>query len=291
MPHDTRTVFQSPHACIQDFRCDGRCHQHTKREECTDAHELVFVRHGAWVRRDAGGRRLADAGQLVFFNRGAPYEIEHPLGGDECTIVSFPADVILRTAGDLGLCVADAERPFARGSVPLPATMQWLHRQLLASRTSLERDELALEILGQSLEASQDRPQFRNTLGEADRRELAHAASVALARDYRQPVTLAALAAELGCSRFHLARAFRQWSGRSIHQHLIELRLAAALQDLCTTTRPVSEIAHDLGFFDHAHFTTTFTRHFGSTPSNARAAAQPAKEWPSVARSWGKSSG
>lgn len=271
MTHTTRTLYQSPLVCLQHFQCDGR-HSHAKGEECTEGHELVFVKRGAWVRHDSSGRRLADPAQLFFFNAGAPYEIEHPLGGDECTIVSFPTEQILKTACELGLSPDDPKRPFQFAAIPLTGAMQWLHRRLLASGAPLERDELALQILGQALTGSAGHPRRMLRKSDANRRELAHAATLALARTYRQPVTLESLARELGCSQFHLARVFHAWMGRSIHQHLIELRMAAALEDLFDTQRPLADIAQDLGFCDHAHFTATFTKRFGRTPSAVRGA-------------------
>jgi len=49
--------------------------------------------------------------------------------------------------------------------------------------------------------------------------------------------------------------------------------MAAALTELSDTQRPLADIAQDLGFCDHAHFTTTFTKRFGHTPSQVRGRA------------------
>jgi AraC-like DNA-binding protein len=82
-------------------------------------------------------------------------------------------------------------------------------------------------------------------------------------------LTLGDLAAELGTSPYHLARAFRAATGNSIHQYRIQLRVRTALLrlrddiDLCS-------LGLELGFATHSHFTETFRRAFGLPPRAVR---------------------
>jgi AraC-like DNA-binding protein len=48
---------------------------------------------------------------------------------------------------------------------------------------------------------------------------------------------------------------------------ILELRLAAAKEDLAAGGTSVGVIAHRWGFKDHAHFTHRFKAEYGMTPS------------------------
>jgi AraC family transcriptional regulator len=80
-------------------------------------------------------------------------------------------------------------------------------------------------------------------------------------------LTITRLAAEVGLSPAHFARAFKQTVGRAPHAYLLYLRLERArrlLEGPGETT--LSDIAQRTGFADQAHFTRLFKRAFGITP-------------------------
>jgi AraC-like DNA-binding protein len=85
-------------------------------------------------------------------------------------------------------------------------------------------------------------------------------------------VPLARIAHEAHYSRFHLLRAFHARTGYTLHQYHLHLRLRRSLGPLLAG-RPLAEIALDLGFQGHSHFTARFRRAFGETPSAVRAIA------------------
>ena len=69
---------------------------------------------------------------------------------------------------------------------------------------------------------------------------------------------------------FHLARVFKARTGFSLHAYRNQLRLRAALERLAEPGVDLIDIALDLGFSSHSHFTDTFRRSFGKTPSVVR---------------------
>ena len=69
---------------------------------------------------------------------------------------------------------------------------------------------------------------------------------------------------------FHLAGVFKSRTGVSLHAYRNQLRLRAALERMHNRGVDLVEIALDLGFSSHSHFTETFRRHFGATPSLIR---------------------
>jgi len=83
-------------------------------------------------------------------------------------------------------------------------------------------------------------------------------------------VSLDDVAAAVNASPFNFARIFQQQTGLPIHRYLTILRLRAALERIADPHVDITEIALDLGFSSHSHFTDVFRREFGETPSAIR---------------------
>jgi AraC family transcriptional regulator len=80
------------------------------------------------------------------------------------------------------------------------------------------------------------------------------------------------LAEVVGLSKYHFSRRFKQRTGQSPYQFVIYERVRTARHLLQETTRPLAQIAFDVGFSSQSHFTRTFKRHVGATPGTYRAA-------------------
>lgn len=88
--------------------------------------------------------------------------------------------------------------------------------------------------------------------------------------DLSAPHSLAELAAIAGTSTYHFARMFRQATGRSPHQYVVERRLAHAKRRLSFSDDPIVEIALDCGFGSQSHMTDVFNKVLGTTPGALR---------------------
>ena len=62
--------------------------------------------------------------------------------------------------------------------------------------------------------------------------------------------------------------------GVTPHQYLLRVRLRHAARLLAEETRPVTEVALDVGFADLSNFVRSFRRAAGVSPSRFRAAAR-----------------
>lgn len=89
---------------------------------------------------------------------------------------------------------------------------------------------------------------------------------------YARDVRLDDVAAAVHLSPFHLARVFKQATGLSPHQYLVQVRVnaARALLSAGSGQRSLAEVASAVGFSDQSHLTRLFKRHFGVTPSQFR---------------------
>jgi AraC-like DNA-binding protein len=106
-------------------------------------------------------------------------------------------------------------------------------------------------------------------------RHLLRAKDLADAR-YFEPLGVDDLAAAAGLSRAHFSREFRRAFGESPHAYLLTRRLERAAALLRATDRSVAEICLDVGLQSIGSFTTSFTRHYGTSPTVYRARYPPA---------------
>jgi AraC family transcriptional regulator len=282
MTHTITTAFRSDSVVVTDFQCDG-CDTTRPVEECAFAHELSITRKGAWLRRSAQGEHLADATRVMFFNDGVHYEVAHPVGGgDHCTVISYAPATLDDVATELGIPLDVESSPFTAPWSAASVQLQLLVRQLDVTlrpdaADALACEDLCLQILANALRTATSEDRARRRIDRAcgmRHQTLARDALIEMARRFREPLHLADLALALGCSPFHLARVFKEQTGESIHQRVMELRLTAALEQIANSAEPVGSIAHELGFSDHAHLSAAFARRYRISPSKLRRSLQ-----------------
>ena len=80
----------------------------------------------------------------------------------------------------------------------------------------------------------------------------------------------AGLAALVGLSENHFARAFKASLGIPPHAYVVQRRLLHAKRLILETDLPLSQVALESGMADQAHLSRRFRRCFGSTPSACR---------------------
>jgi len=112
-------------------------------------------------------------------------------------------------------------------------------------------------------------------------RHLLRAKDLADAR-YYEDLTVADLARAARLSRAHFSHEFRRAFGQSPHAYLLTRRLERAAALLVTTDRAIIEICLDVGLKSVGSFTTSFTRAYGVSPSQYRAAFPPASAYARV---------
>lgn len=95
-----------------------------------------------------------------------------------------------------------------------------------------------------------------------------------LRSDSDTDVSLAALAAEAGLSRFHFCRAFKESTGLSPHAWLRQHRLDQAMHMLRDSDASVMSVAAALGYASQTAFAAGFRKLTGETPSDWRRRAR-----------------
>lgn len=115
--------------------------------------------------------------------------------------------------------------------------------------------------LGSAVPNSSDEPTHQAPYPAAVRR-----ATKFIDANLGQRMGLPRIAAAAGLSPFHFGRLFKQTTGRSPHQFLLERRICVAKEMLRARQLSVAEIAAELGFYDQSHFSQVFKRNAGMTP-------------------------
>ena len=149
-----------------------------------------------------------------------------------------------------------------------PAT--WLAARLY--REFRERDDvspLAIEGLALEMLSEAARPARRVSKSRPPR-------WLEQARDYLNAnfvknSSLQSIAGLVGVHPVYLAREFRRHYHLTIGDYVRQLRIQSACQQISKSDAPLIEIASMLGFCDQSHFTRSFKRLTGMTPTEFRA--------------------
>lgn len=88
--------------------------------------------------------------------------------------------------------------------------------------------------------------------------------------NFRSPITLNETARMVQLSTNYFGELFRKQMGVSFGEYLRSRRLECAHRLLADTELSISEIARESGFRSMSHFSETFRRHYGITPTEFR---------------------
>ena len=85
-----------------------------------------------------------------------------------------------------------------------------------------------------------------------------------------EDLSLEALEAHTGYSRFYLNRIFAEETGCTIHRYIMERRLTEAARKLVETDKTIVEISGEADYQSQQAFTLAFRRAYGCTPFTYR---------------------
>lgn len=92
-----------------------------------------------------------------------------------------------------------------------------------------------------------------------------------------EDITLDAIANDVGYSKYHVMRIYKELTGRTIFETIRALRLTKAAQTLQIIDEKVVDVAMSNGFDSHDGFTRAFHRQFGITPQKYQKEIPPIK--------------
>ena len=89
---------------------------------------------------------------------------------------------------------------------------------------------------------------------------------------YSKTLKVSQIAKKLNLNRSYLYKIFKEETGYSLKDYLIQIRMEKSADLLTSTTFHISEIANAVGFPDALAFSKAFKKHFSQSPSNYRKA-------------------
>lgn len=267
-----RPRFVGDGLAVTEWRCREAAHS-TSGAKQQPWHVLAFVHAGSFRLRCPRGHGVADPTAAVLFHPGEPYETAHTVCcGDRGSAIAMTPEM----AHDL------TRQLHRRGQRdPWRQPLQSIDAATLSRQLDLLRrlsrgdpgqagiEETLLDLAARVLspEGPPPCPPTRGT------RERVATAQEILDCRFREPLRLRDLAREVGLSPYHLCRQFRRHTGWTIHRYLTHLRIAESLERLAGgEASSLLDLALELGFDGHSHFSGVFRRLVGRPPSAFRGA-------------------
>jgi len=242
----------------------------------TGHYAVVFPETELVISYERSGDFVVDPTTVTFYNPDDIFE-RHPISaeGDRCTWLSGPPDLLDELLHSLGEARPGSDRKFKVPVARCPAHLFTLGRRLWTRAAGPAPDPLvveeeALSLLSRLLRAQVgSAPGAPSPVSPTTRRSVARAVDF-LAANFRQSTSVQEIALHARCSPFHLCRAFKAQTGFSIHGYRTALRLRHGFDELLCAPHSITDLALDLGFSSHSHFTAMFKSAFGQTPRSIR---------------------
>jgi AraC family transcriptional regulator len=279
VPSADRVVYSSDTVTIGAFRCPID-HPSFRDSGPIQNHCFVFPRNAVVIQHRDGQPFIADPTVVTLYNRQQAYE-RRALSpdGDRCDWFAIAPSVLRAAIGYHDPRAADRQRPIRFTHASVDSSTYLAQRRLFVRAATggdidvLAMDESVVALLDAVLDLAYAYSARRLAeLSGASASELAAATKSWLLPRVAEPLTLVGIANAIGCSIFHLCRAFRRATGTTIHGYRDQVRLRLALERIEQGERDLTRLALDLGYSSHSHFTAAFRRNFAAPPSAVRRA-------------------
>jgi AraC family transcriptional regulator len=277
-PRFDRIVFDSGLVRIGAFRCEP-AHPSFHDTGPAENYCFVFPRTAVEIQHEHEPAFVANPNVVTFYNAGQSYG-RNAISpeGDHCDWFGIAPRLVRDAVKAFDPRVDDrAERPFLLTRGRACSSTYLLQRNLfmqLAAREVfdvLAVEETAVDLLDQVLRSAY--APFStpvSTKVSSRQRATVHDIETMLSVCPGEPVSLRGIADQVGLSAYHVCRLFPMVTGTKLHQYRSCLRLRMALTEVVESARPLTDIALDAGFSSHSHFSSSFRREFGATPSWVR---------------------
>jgi AraC-like DNA-binding protein len=269
----TRTrVFQTPLATVENLESPG-ARDNARPEGFSPDFQVCFPYSGLLIWHVGHDEVVGDANQVLFVAGGESFTLSEPARHGYRELIVTPGLPLLSDLTRTAEGRLSSHPLFRRRSRRANAAVQNLRARLLHTTTNGHRDPMAAEeILLDLLRCALDLDTRRLASGTGTG-PLVRRTKLFLDAHAFRPLRLVEVAGAVGASPAYLTDVFRRIEGVPLHKYLVQLRLSKALIEL-PHANDLTELALDLGFSSHSHFSAAFRRAFGCTPSAFRTSAR-----------------
>lgn len=275
LPEIEHILFRSELVTIGAYRCP-REHPRFQDSGPIENHCFVFPRSSVTIEHEHARPIVTNANVVTIYNRGQRYRRGAISAcGDRCDWFGVEEGLARDVVRRFDPGVDERAGPFAlthgRSDAALYLRQRRLFERVQAGpgADTLAVEERVIELLEGvlGLAHARARPAPEGTARSAATYEVERLLSMR----WNEDLKLADLARAVGLSVYHLSRTFRSETGTTLHRYRHQLRLRHGIEPLRHGARPLTELALELGFSSHSHFTSAFRREFGLSPSEWRA--------------------
>ncbi|NRB46850.1 MAG: helix-turn-helix transcriptional regulator [Saprospiraceae bacterium] len=217
---------------------------------------LSILTHGTYIEDNGRDSRLIRAGDIVF--RPSQY-IHQNIFQDRastCFNIEFKAGWEKEAVNSFAFPSGFAT--YSSDSHPAIFKILWAHHRDPNS-------EAVLQILYNWL----DEINAREISCRKSRRVVLEVQQI-LSTELDQFHSLQGLSQRVFVHPVYLARTFKKYTGKTISQYQMRIKLAHTVELLLNTKLKLSEISFESGFYDDAHLIRAFKRHYGISPHQFR---------------------
>lgn len=242
-------------------------------------YEIIYVRRGErqYFIEDASYRIMP--GSLVFINKNVVHKATSAsVPGHESYVVGFHKQFF---GSEHQMLLTDSHSPFL-GSPPVLAldngdqlrVEEWFYKmkiELMYKRSQYQAciQGVLLEMLVYALRQMEERAQATTKRESTCHKKVTELIRF-LNKHYAEPLSLPLLAEQFHMNLYYLSRLFKKTTGFSLTEYLCAIRIKEAQRLLGETQLKVTDIAHQVGFRNIAHFGKVFKTSCGCTPRQFR---------------------
>lgn len=217
---------------------------------------FTYVLRGSYCERAGRHERVCERGAVIFHDHESHTNEVGPDGTASLNVELDP-ELWRQLTGQVG--VAGVAGRVLGGDIEWPALRVWRAFREPDTSQALGVEEAVALLCGAA--------QHGASRGSFEPHRRLDRSIEFLGAQLMDPHRLADVARVAGVHPMHLARLFRRRVGCSMGEFVRRRRIAWACGELVRGDETITAIAQRAGFADHAHFTRTFVRITGSTPS------------------------
>ncbi len=233
-------------------------HQHTLVTLDGDTSQIHFEVDGHLIPAQSRANQVS-----AFFPAGHP-AIIRALTPSKVTLLGVEPDLISEKIGSRSF------RPTAKFTFEDPFLVGVISRLHELANDGVLAEKVyagslgvaAVLHLGKIFQASNDAYVLKGRLGPAQLKQVVDFAHESLQSD----IGLHELASLVHLSPYHFGRLFKQTSGLSPYQFILQLKIERAKKMILRNRGPIGDIAHQLNFADQSHFSNAFRKATGISP-------------------------
>ena len=274
-----KRLEETPTFTIEDWRSTSPYGNGTAPTNETSGFEIIFTRLGVFDLHISTNQYRVDPWDLLFLPPQTECTFSHPTKqGDVCTVLTIEPELINQAMeSDL---INERELPLAgQPAFRLLDSRLHLQHRFLIERVLRSKDADPVEVESNVVSLIENclsdklarRENATHQLAsDVHQRKRVDEVRALITEQYADKLTLKDFSRQVNLSPFHLCRVFKQIAGITLHQFLNRIRLRAALEQLLEGNQNLSQLALDVGFSSHSHFSDAFRREFSMSPSDVK---------------------